>query len=136
MSNNLGCSDSMLESIEYSFGYLQVMCHDLARASGWWDEYDAMPEQYRKYFLGAKRDLMHTELAEATEGARKGLMDDHLPHLKMEEVELADTIIRILDYAGQMDYNIVGAILSKLAYNKSREDHKPENRAKEGGKSL
>lgn len=115
---------------------LQDTCHGLARKSGWWDEYDNMPEQYRKYYLGTKRDLMHTELAEATEGARKDLMDDHLPHRKMEEVELADTIIRILDYAGGRGYDVAGAVIEKLAYNQRRPDHKPEARQAEGGKSV
>lgn len=115
---------------------LQNDCHEAAREAGWWSEYDEMPEQYRKYFLAAKRDLMHTELSEATEGSRKNQMDDHLPHRKMEEVELADTIIRIMDYAGQLKYDLASAIVEKMQYNKSREDHEPENRAKDGGKSL
>jgi len=115
---------------------IQSICHELARKAGWWDEYIQMPQQYRKYFLGSKRDLMHTELAEATEGARKDLMDDHLPHRKMEEVELADAIIRILDYAGALGYNVAEALIEKVAYNLDRADHKPEARAAEGGKSL
>ena len=32
---------------------------------------------------------------------RKDLKDDHLPERSMEEVELADTVIRIMDYAGR-----------------------------------
>lgn len=43
--------------------------------------------------------LVITELAEAVEGIRKNLMDDHLPHRKMEEVEMADAKIRLLDFA-------------------------------------
>jgi hypothetical protein len=34
------------------------------------------------------------------EGERKNLMDDHLPHRRSAEVELADALIRIFDYAG------------------------------------
>ena len=41
---------------------------------------------------------------EAVEGVRKDLMDDKLPHRKMEEVEMADAFIRLLDFAG--GYNI------------------------------
>ncbi|MGE3404362.1 MAG: hypothetical protein AB7K63_17355 [Vicinamibacterales bacterium] len=44
--------------------------------------------------------LVVTELAEALEGDRKGLMDDKLPHRPMPEVELADAYIRVLDIAG------------------------------------
>lgn len=48
--------------------------------------------------------LVVTELAEAAEGERKGLMDDHIPTRPMAEVELADALIRILDFAGGLGY--------------------------------
>jgi len=44
--------------------------------------------------------LMVSEVAEAMEGERKNLMDDHLPRRRMAEVELADLKIRLFDYAG------------------------------------
>jgi hypothetical protein len=50
--------------------------------------------------------LMVSELAEAMEGARKNLRDDHLPGFWMEEVEMADFIIRLLDYAGGWGYEL------------------------------
>ena len=80
--------------------------------------------------------LIHSEVSEAMEGLRKNLMDDHLTHRKMAEVELADAIIRICDFAGSKEYDLEGAIFEKLEYNKSRADHKRENRAKEGGKAF
>lgn len=80
--------------------------------------------------------LMVTELAEALEGERKGLMDTHLPHRKMAEVELADCIIRLMDYAGGFGYDIGGAVVEKLAYNAQRADHKRENRLAPGGKKY
>lgn len=43
--------------------------------------------------------LALSEVAEAMEGERKSLMDDKLPHRPMPEVEMADTAIRLLDYA-------------------------------------
>jgi hypothetical protein len=70
------------------------------------------------------------------EGARKGLMDDKLPHRPMLEVELADAVIRIFDMAGGLHLDLGGAIAEKLAYNASRADHKPENRIKPGGKTF
>ncbi len=70
------------------------------------------------------------------EGERKDLMDDHIKHRKMAEVELADAVIRIADYCGRWGYDLGGAIVDKLEYNKSRADHKLENRAKEGGKKF
>lgn len=50
--------------------------------------------------------LMHSELSEALEGIRKDAMDDHIPELKSEIVELADFVIRLLDYAGNRDLNL------------------------------
>lgn len=50
--------------------------------------------------LGRKLMLVVSELAECMEGARKGLQDDKLPHRKMEEVEMADFVIRLLDMMG------------------------------------
>ena len=80
--------------------------------------------------------LMVSELAEAMEGHRKNKMDDHLPHRKMVEVELADTIIRIADYAGGFGLDVEGAIEEKLQYNKTRADHTHEARMKAGGKKY
>lgn len=69
------------------------------KAVGWWDDPDRC--------IWSTLQLVITEVAEATEGYRKDLMDDHLPHRKMEEVELADTLIRLLDLGGrcQWEYN-------------------------------
>jgi NTP pyrophosphatase (non-canonical NTP hydrolase) len=78
--------------------------------------------------------LMHSEISEALEGERKNLMDDKLPHRKMAEVELADVIIRVLDYAAGFGYDIQGAFDDKMAYNADREDHKHEARLLAGGK--
>jgi NTP pyrophosphatase (non-canonical NTP hydrolase) len=80
--------------------------------------------------------LMHSELSEALEGLRKSLMDDHLPHRMMVEVELADTLIRIFDFAGGYGLDLGGALIEKLEYNAQRADHKLEARKAEGGKAF
>lgn len=64
------------------------------KAVGWWDD----PNRCLFECL----QLISTEVAEATEGERKDLMDDHLPHRKMGEVELADALIRTLDLGGRI----------------------------------
>lgn len=160
---------------------------------GWWDDPNRCVYQTLQ--------LVSTEVAEATEGERKNLMDDHLPNRKMGEVELADALIRVLDLGGRYDftyvetvepcklfntvgsiggrhflinvalvdlfdatvikahraqvdksyskliksivkvarqegYDIFGALEEKRAYNKTRADHKRENRAKGHGKKF
>lgn len=69
------------------------------KAAGWWDNMD---RDIHETLM-----LVVTEIAEATEGVRKDLMDDHLPHRKMEEVELADTVIRLADLAGRHGWRYV-----------------------------
>lgn len=80
--------------------------------------------------------LIHSEISEAMEGERKNLMDDKLPYRKMAEVELADALIRICDYAGRWGYDLGGAVVEKMKYNSMRADHKPENRMSENGKKF
>lgn len=169
------------------FNKLAKEIHEHNVSVGWWDG-----EQAR---LETKLMLVITEIAEATEGERKGLMDDHLPHRKMGEVELADALIRMLDIGGRLGlnfedkgdwvctsniyeehlwlvdcvirmatiisrgisglnseysyfikgilsisetqgYDVISAMYEKLEYNKTRTDHKLENRMKEGGKKV
>lgn len=110
------------------------LCHDLAVRSGWWN--DPKTGQPKDRNDGEMIALMHSELSEALEGLRKDRNDDHLPHRKQVEVELADTLIRIFDYAGARGLDLAGALVEKLAYNQRRADHKPENRALENGKKF
>jgi hypothetical protein len=68
-----------------------------ANTKWWHDIHTGEPIQRNK---GELLMLVITELSEAVEGIRKDLMDDKLPHRKMEEVEMADAVIRLLDFAG------------------------------------
>jgi NTP pyrophosphatase (non-canonical NTP hydrolase) len=108
---------------------LMRVCHGLAKAAGWWSSETA--RDVPRLLM-----LCVSELAEAMEGDRKQLKDDKLPHRDMLEVELADCLIRIFDMAGGLNLDISGALVEKLKFNATREDHKPENRAKEGGKKY
>lgn len=98
----------------------------------WW--HDINTGEYLHRNKGELMMLMVSEIAEAMEGARKSLLDDKLPHRTMEEVELADCLIRIFDYAGAHDLDLEGAYSEKRMFNKQREDHKIEQRAADGGK--
>jgi NTP pyrophosphatase (non-canonical NTP hydrolase) len=111
---------------------LSWQCHGAAKAAGWWKDTDISD----RHTVPAKLCLIHSEISEAMEGHRKGLMDDKLPHRPMIEVELADAMIRIADLAGALGLDLGGAIAEKMAYNATRADHRPESRAKAGGKSY
>ena len=181
------------------FNKLAKEIHQYNKEAGWWDG----DREIETALM-----LVVTEIAEATEGERKDLMDDHLPNRKMGEVELADVLIRMLDIGGHlglcytkyadtwsyyqstqsvfgkhfklvqnvvglyddimdddmcaeegddkltvsinysliidyclligrdMNYNLLDAMYEKMEYNKTRADHKKENRAKAGGKKV
>lgn len=79
--------------MKISLNELATMIHAQNVAAGWW------PETGRDVYECLQ--LVSTELAEATEGERKNLMDDKLPHRIMGEVELADALIRLFDLAGR-----------------------------------
>jgi NTP pyrophosphatase (non-canonical NTP hydrolase) len=85
---------------------------------------------------GEQIALIHSELSEALEGVRKNKADDHLPHRRSEEVEMADAIIRILDYCAGHGLDLQGAFDEKMAYNATRADHKLEARMGNFGKKF
>lgn len=115
-------------------------CHERAVNAGWWRDLitgsDLRTGGVPHATVAMKLLLCHSEISEATEGFRKGLPDDKLPHRPMIEVELADAVIRIADLAGAMGLDLAGAIAEKLHYNSHRPDHKIEARKSEGGKSF
>lgn len=176
---------------------LAQQIYEQNKAVGWWDDPNRCIYQTLQ--------LVSTEVAEATEGERKGLNDDHLPWRAMGEVELTDALIRLLDLGGRYQwdyiehrnlrghrliqadkiktiggqhlvinvalaeltmiiydnghrdliskhytrciktileiadaagYDVMAALHEKLEYNRKRDDHKRENRAREGGKKF
>ena len=128
-----------------SIGKLQKDTHDSNAVAGWWTDLETginLANEARKgtrlgkAIVAEKLCLIHSEVSEAMEGARKNLPDDKLPHRPMIEVELADAVIRILDLCGALELDIDGAINEKRTYNSKREDHKIENRLKANGKAY
>lgn len=113
---------------------LKDICYKASFDAGWHTNLETGELLNRN--KGEMIALIHSEISEAMEGERKNLMDDHLPHRPMAEVEMADAVIRIMDYCGRWGYDIGGAIIEKIEYNKNRADHKIENRKKEGGKQF
>jgi NTP pyrophosphatase (non-canonical NTP hydrolase) len=66
--------------------------------------------------------LMHSELGELTEALRSPAMpfSDHIPDFYASEEELADVIIRILEYSVQHGCRTLEAVQAKVEYNKGR----------------
>lgn len=121
-------------TIKENTNRLRDTCYKASFDAGWHTDLETGELLDRN--KGEMLCLVHSEISEAMEGERKNLMDDHLPKRSMAEVELADAVIRIMDYAGRFNYDIGGAIEEKMEYNKNRLDHKIENRIKNGGKKF
>lgn len=114
-------------------GVLNELAKDCHESNQHWWRNPATGERLERN-KGELLCLIHSEISECMEGERKGLMDDKLPHRKMAEVELADTLIRIFDYAGAYGYDLDGAVEEKRAFNANRADHKAEARLQANGK--
>lgn len=120
------------------FDEMQQYCYLNAKDKGFWKEQEAViailrganlnPQEEEKLvkavddaFFAMKGDLMHSELGERTEAQRKSLPSDKLPPpFTGEEEELADVIIRILDYAGRRRMKLGAAVMLKIRYNSGR----------------
>lgn len=90
---------------------LKAEIHETAVSKGWWDD----PRE-----VGTLIALIHSELSEGLEAARRDAVDDKIPEYSGLEAELADAMIRILDMAGAMELRVVEAMLDKMAFNKTR----------------
>ena len=97
---------------------IQTAVHATALEKGWWDE-DRTP--------GEILALVHSEVSEALEELRTSGGDPTSVHWRDDgkpegfRFELADAIIRILDYAEYSGIDMSAAIAEKDAYNKTRE---------------
>lgn len=128
-----------MAAIEVHGNEVMNICHDLALKAGWWSELQngqLFTSEERIRMIPEKLLLIHSEVSEACEAHRKGLMDEKLPHRSGLEVELADAVIRIMDLAGALGLDIGGAMAEKLRYNKGRKDHTPAHRRAAGGKAF
>lgn len=108
----------MINKFSEAWEALQAEVGGDMQTSGFWDF--SMSEHDILYRL-SKIMLMVTELSELAEGLReRRTMSDHIEEFFHEEEELADTVIRIMDYANFYHLDVVGAILAKTKFNKTR----------------
>jgi NTP pyrophosphatase (non-canonical NTP hydrolase) len=76
----------------------QKEIHALAKEKGWWDAERSSGECFA---------LMQSELSEALEALRHGNpQDEHCPAFSNAEIELADCVIRILDFCESNGWDI------------------------------
>lgn len=91
---------------------MQHAVHQNAVEHGWWDE----PRED-----GTCIALMHSELSECVEALRKGdFPDKHCAPMGNAVVELADVVIRIMDFCERKKWNLGKAIIAKHEANKAR----------------
>lgn len=113
MNKSLLLSNDQQAQLIQLWNIISADVYMTSKANGFWEE-------------GINRNrgemiaLMHSELSECLEGIRKNTMDDHIPEFSSEEAELADTMIRIMDYDAGFKLRVMEALLAKLLYNKSR----------------
>lgn len=91
---------------------IATIVQGIAIVKGWW-------KQERND--GEMIALMHSELSEALEGLRHGNPpSDHIPSFNAVEEELADVIIRIMDYSKSRGFRVAEAIVEKIKFNETR----------------
>lgn len=101
------------------------------------EKYGSVFKSFKNARAGLKLALMMGELGETLEAVRKNKgPDEHCPEFTNEEVELADTVLRAMNYANDRGLRLGEALIAKNRFNRDRIDHSREARASEHGKRF
>jgi len=87
--------------------------HNWARRKGWWTP----PSDSAKIHLN-----IISEIVEASEEVRNNNPELYIKNRKPEgeQIELADAVIRIMDYFGYKNWDLESTIKLKMSYNETR----------------
>ena len=94
-------------------------------------------DMFKNARVGLKLALATGELSEALEAVRKNIgSDEHIPGFSAEEAEIADAVLRLMNYATDRKLRLAEAIAAKNEFNRTRHDHTKEGRAETHGKRF
>lgn len=105
--------------------HLRDLAYSSAVAAGWHDP-KLIEGVQREPSAGERVALIHEEATELLQHIRDGHVagswdvPESPGRIDGPDVELADIIIRCLDYAGRYGIDIGGAIVGKMRYNRER----------------
>jgi len=106
-------SEAKVGKQEEPLAVITALCkraYETSKSKGWKHDND-----------GQAIALMHSELSEALEAMRKpDHKDEHLPNLDPVGLELADVLIRVLDFCGAREIDLATCLKAKMDYNDSR----------------